>query len=111
MYINNITANIHSELWLFVQVDDILIYRPIGSERDQKILQDDLKAFMKWADMWQMDFNISKCSILQVTTLHTTKTLIDEWNTSEIGGAGTPNKWNTSEIGGEGQLPWNIPKQ
>ena len=26
--------------------------------------------------MWQMDFNISKCSILQVTTHHTTKTFI-----------------------------------
>jgi len=35
VYINDITANIHSELRLFA--DDILIYRPIGSESDHKM--------------------------------------------------------------------------
>ena len=78
VYINGITANVHSELRLFA--DDILIYRPIGSESNQKILQDDLTALTKWADMWQMDFNVSKCSVLQVTTHHTTKTFLYQMN-------------------------------
>ena len=78
MYINDIIANIHSELRLFA--DNILIYRSIHSESDQEILQDDLMALMKWAETWQMDFNISKCSILQVTTHHTTKTFIYQMN-------------------------------
>jgi len=46
VYINNITTNIHSELQLFAD-NFILIYRPIGSESDQNILQDDLTALMK----------------------------------------------------------------
>ena len=58
LYINDIIANIHSELQLFA--DDILIYRPIHSESDQEILQDNFTALMKWAEMWQMDFNISE---------------------------------------------------
>ena len=49
VYINDIATNIHNELRLFA--DDILIYISIGSESDQKILQDDLTALMKWADM------------------------------------------------------------
>jgi len=97
VYINDIIANIHSELRLFA--DNILIYRSIHSESDQEILQDDLMALMKWAETWQMDFNISKCSISQVTTHHTTKTFF------------IPDEQNSFEIGGEGQIPWSIPKQ
>ena len=78
IYINDITTNIHSELRLFA--DDILIYRPIHSPSDQKILQDDLTTLIKWANEWQMDFNVSKCNILQVTTHHTTKTFTYQMN-------------------------------
>ena len=35
---------------------------------------------MSWAETWQMDLNISKCSILQETTHHTTKTFIYQMN-------------------------------
>ena len=71
IYINDITTNIHSELRLFA--DDILIYRPILSSSDQTSLQEDLTTLTKWANEWQMDFNVSKCNILQVTTHHTAK--------------------------------------
>ena len=95
MYINDIIANIHSKLRLFA--DDILMYRPICLESDQEILQDDLTALMKWAETWQVDFNISKCSILQVTA-HYQNIYI-------------PDERNSFEIGGEGQVPWSIPKK
>ena len=78
IYINDISTNMHSELRLFA--DDILIYRPIHSPSDQKILQDDLTTLIKWANEWQMDFNVSKCNILQVTTHHTTKTFTYQMN-------------------------------
>ena len=78
IYINDIITNIHSELRLFA--DDILIYRPIYSQSDQKILQDDLTTLIKWANEWQMDFNVSKCNILQVTTRHTTKKFTYQMN-------------------------------
>ena len=78
VYINDITTNIHSELRLFT--DDILIYRPIHSLSDQKTLQDDLTNLIKWAEEWQMDFNISKCNKLQVTTHHTIREFIYQMN-------------------------------
>ena len=66
IYINNISLNIHSELRLFI--DDILIYRPIiNPVTDHVLLQDDLNTLIEWAMTWQMDFNISKCNILQIT--------------------------------------------
>ena len=71
IYINDITTNIHSELQLFA--DDILIYRLIHLSSDQISLQDDLTTLIKWENEWQMDFNVSKCNILQVTTHHTAK--------------------------------------
>ena len=43
------------------------------SSSDQISLQDDLTTLIKWTNEWQMDFNISKCNILQVTTHHTDK--------------------------------------
>ena len=73
IYINDITTNIHSELRLFA--DNILIYRPILSSSDQTSLQEDLTTLTKWANEWQMDFNVSKCNILQVNTHHTAKNL------------------------------------
>ena len=69
IYINDITSNIHSQLRLFA--DDCLIYCPINSPEDHTILQNDLLKLSIWADVWQMKFNVKKCCILQVSTLHT----------------------------------------
>ena len=66
VYINDVSSNIHSELRLFA--DDILIYKSIVSADDHDILQGDLNTLVKWAEMWQMNFNLSKCNILQITT-------------------------------------------
>ena len=71
IYINDITSNIHSQLRLFA--DHCLIYRPINSPEDHTILQNDLLKLSIWADVWQMKFNVKKCCILQVSTLHTTR--------------------------------------
>ena len=68
VYINDITINIHSEIRLFA--DDILSYRPIKTSNNHRILQDVLNTLTKWADHWLMEFNISKCKIMQITTHH-----------------------------------------
>ena len=64
--INDITSNIHSQLCLFA--DDCLVYRPINSSTDHQILQSDLDNLTTWSRRWQMEFNVSKCKILQVST-------------------------------------------
>ena len=56
---------VQSRVHLFA--DDCLIYRTIHSELDHIALQNDLNNLVTWASKWQMDFNISKCKILQVS--------------------------------------------
>ena len=46
IYINDIIANIKSEVHLFA--DDILIYKTIKTLQDYKILQDDLNSLARW---------------------------------------------------------------
>ena len=58
-YINDISEGIHSQIKLFA--DDCLVYRNVQTSTDQQILQQDLNTLMKWADKWQMKFNIKKC--------------------------------------------------
>ena len=72
--INNITSNIHSQLRLFV--DDCLVYCPINSPADHKTFQDDLYKLSVWANVRQMKFNVKKCCILRVSTLHSTSNFI-----------------------------------
>ena len=72
IYINDIIANIQSEIRLFA--DDILIYKTIKTPQDHKILQDDLNSLTRWATDWMMEFNIYKCKILQITTHHNKST-------------------------------------
>ncbi len=63
-YINDITHDIQSQLRLFA--DDALLYRPIRSELDHQILNNDLKKLEQWALQWDMNFNPKKCYILSL---------------------------------------------
>ena len=53
-----------SQVRLFA--DDCLLYRPIGSVRDQEALQQDLDSLQQWAARWQMKFNSKKCYIMKI---------------------------------------------
>ena len=68
LYINDITEGISSQMKLFA--DDCLIYKVIHSSTDHQTLQQDLTILSKWADKWQMAFNISKCKIMQISNHH-----------------------------------------
>jgi len=70
IYINNIIANIHSQLRLFA--NDCLLRHPIHSFDDHEILQSDLDSLTSWANIWQMEFKVKKCCIVQISTLHST---------------------------------------
>ena len=65
LYINDIKDNIRSSLRLFT--DDSIVYRDIRSDEDSEILQQDLDTLERWAQTWQMDFNMSKCYHLTLT--------------------------------------------
>ena len=47
--------------------DDVLLYTTINSHADCIILQQDLDLLQKWAEDWQMKFNLTKCDFLRIT--------------------------------------------
>jgi hypothetical protein len=66
VYINDIAANISSTIRLFA--DDCVVYRAVQSKEDHIILQKDLNTLVEWSNTWQMEFNVSKCAIMNITT-------------------------------------------
>ena len=48
IYINDITEDISSQLWLFA--DDVLLYHIIKSEQDSILFQQDLDTLSQWAE-------------------------------------------------------------
>ena len=63
-YINDLPSSVSSDVRLFA--DNCLLYRPIKTRDDQKKLQEDLTKLERWADIWGMKFNPSKCSVFRV---------------------------------------------
>ena len=63
IYINDIGDRVSSNLWLFA--DDCILYRTVTSLEDSKQLQCDLDSISEWSRLWQMNFNIRKCTVLQ----------------------------------------------
>ena len=58
IYINDITEHVNSPLRLFA--DDCLLHRIITTKEDVVQLQHDLDQLHKWANMWQLRFNVTK---------------------------------------------------
>jgi hypothetical protein len=65
IYINDIVQGLKSEIRLFA--DDSILYRPITSQEDHQILQNDLHKLQQWAEVWKMSFNVKKCAIMSCT--------------------------------------------
>ena len=64
-YINDIESQITSSMHLFA--DDSDHYRRTYSESDSFSLQEDIFKLQKWANTWQMAFNVNKCKQHRIT--------------------------------------------
>ena len=64
IYINDIEGGLLSKLGKFA--DDSKLIKSIKSQNDSEILQRDLEKLEKWADEWQMEFNVDKCSVIHL---------------------------------------------
>ena len=73
LYINDINEGLNSQMRLFA--DDSIVYREIQTSADHLALESDLNKLHRWAKTWQMDFNVSKCAVLSVTTKRKPSTL------------------------------------
>ena len=65
LYINEITADIDSEIGLFA--DDWVCYREIKDAEDTSKLQKDIDQLGYWARKWDMRFQHVKCNMMQIT--------------------------------------------
>ncbi len=68
IYINDIGSGITRNIGKFP--DDTEIGRTIRTGEDARAPQEDLNKLSAWSDKWQMSFNITKCSVLNVGTLN-----------------------------------------
>ena len=65
IYINDLPDGIFSKVRLFA--DDTALYLTIEGKDDGAALQQDLDRLSVWESMWDMEFNTSKCQVVQVT--------------------------------------------
>ena len=63
-YINDLPDGLQCTTRLFA--DDCVLYQPIHSKEDAKLLQIDLDTLFVWQQKWQMSFNVGKCYLLRV---------------------------------------------
>ena len=65
VYINDLPENITSQVRLFA--DDTAMYLTMEGANDSSVLHQDLDKLSVWESDWDMEFNPSKCQVVQVT--------------------------------------------
>ena len=65
IYINDLPDNVKSQVRLFA--DDTAMYLTMEGANDSSVLQQDLDRLSVWESDWDMEFNPSKCQVVQVT--------------------------------------------
>jgi len=64
-FVNDIPGLVSSTVRLYA--DDVLLYTVINSIEDCVRLQRDLNELFKWAEIWKMSFNVTKCHFVRFT--------------------------------------------
>ena len=65
LYINDLPENIVSQVRLFA--DDTAVYITVKNDTEENTLQEDLNRLQKWEHTWDMEFNPSKCTVINIT--------------------------------------------
>ena len=89
IYINDLPDTITTKVRLFA--DDTALYLTIEGEKDSATLHHDLGKLSVWERQWDMEFNPSKCQVIQVTGsrnqfMQTTVSMATSWKLSPVPG-------------------------
>ena len=68
IFINDLDFGIKS--WILKFADDTKIFNRVSGKADVDKLQEDLHRLVRWSEEWQMLFNVSKCKVMHVGSLH-----------------------------------------
>ncbi|XP_067865042.1 butyrophilin subfamily 3 member A2-like [Heterodontus francisci] len=63
-YINNLDVNVRGMIKTFA--NNTKIGRVVDSEEDNCRLQVGINEMVRWAEMWQMEFNLKKCEVMHL---------------------------------------------
>ena len=66
IYINDLDDDITSKITKFA--DDTKLCHKANCEQDRLTIQSDLDKLVEWAEKWQMNFNVDKCTVMHVGT-------------------------------------------
>uniref|UniRef100_A0A4W3H3U0 Reverse transcriptase domain-containing protein n=1 Tax=Callorhinchus milii TaxID=7868 RepID=A0A4W3H3U0_CALMI len=66
IYINDLDEDIECNVSKFA--DDTKLGSRVSSQDDAKRLQQDIDRLGEWASRWQMEFNVSKCEIIHLSS-------------------------------------------
>ena len=64
IYINDLDTGLLSKLNKFA--DDSKLCKTVGNVTDRDALQNDLDSLHEWSRLWQMKFNVDKCSVIHL---------------------------------------------
>ena len=64
IYINDIDMEITNCILKFA--DDTKVYGKVGTRQGVEYLKKDLETLCRWADKWQMSFNVDKCKVMHI---------------------------------------------
>jgi len=65
IYIHDLPMNVKSKVRLYA--DDTALYLTISTSSQSEILQKYLDTLERWSHNWDMEFNPSKCQVIQIT--------------------------------------------
>jgi len=61
--------------FIYLHADDTKMFRQLNDESDSLALQNDLDKLVKWADDWQLRFNVSKYKVMHTGTSKETSSI------------------------------------
>ena len=64
-YINDLPNHVTSKVRLFA--DDTALYLSLNKQTNSNSLQQDLNNLLVWEHLWDMEFNPSKCQVIQIS--------------------------------------------
>ena len=64
LYVSDLLDHIHSQVRLFA--DNTAMYLVVQGQEESATLQNDLNKLQEWEQLWDMEFNLSKCQVLHI---------------------------------------------
>jgi len=64
IYINDLDNGVKN--WILKFADDTKIFGAVNNDLDRSVLQKDLDNLLRWAEEWQMLFNVLKCKVMHL---------------------------------------------